>query len=243
MHWHSTSRNLVGLVALLGASCTADRPLPEPTAAHSSLSTALPWDDIKLGPGDLVRVGVHGHPELSTPIVATPSGTRIGTDGALSLPLAGTVHVAGLSIADARTAITAAYAQYLKNPRIDASVVEFSARRFYLYGEVTKPGTYVLDRPMTLYQALALGGGYTAAARRDKIVLLRGTPENLEVEVFDGESPDAKGFYAIQPDDLVFVRRSGVGKFTDEVLPILSGIGSALSSVATVILIEDKLKE
>lgn len=242
MHSHSTFRILVALAALLGASCASDRPLPQSTAAHSTFTSELHWEDVKLGPGDLVRVGVHGHPELSTPIVANPSGTRVGTDGALSLPLAGAVHVAGLSIEDARTAITAAFAQYLKNPRVDASVVEFSARRFYLYGEVAKPGSYVLDRPLTMYQALALGGGFTTRARRDEIVILRGTPENLEVQVLDGESPETKGFFAIQPDDFVFVRRSGVGKFSDEILPILSGIGSALSSVATVILIQDKLK-
>jgi hypothetical protein len=96
---------------------------------------------------------------------------------------------------------------------------------------------------MTLYQALALGGGFTPRARREEIVLLRGTPENLEVFVFDGEYPETKGMNAIRPDDFVFVRRSGSGRFTDEVLPILSGIGSALGSIATVLLIEDQISD
>jgi hypothetical protein len=46
---------------------------------------------------------------------------------------------------------------------------------------------------------------------------------------------------ALRPDDLVFVRRSGAGKFTDEILPILAGISSSLSSAATLVLIDDQL--
>jgi hypothetical protein len=74
------------------------------------------------------------------------------------------------------------------------------------------------------------------------VILLRGTPDNLEVVRFDAESPQAQGFYALRPDDLVFVRRTGAGKFSDEALPILTGIASALGSIATLILIDDQLK-
>lgn len=225
------------------AACASQGELPTSTAARSTLSNELSWNEMTLGPGDLVRVGVHGRPELSTPTNANPSGTRVGADGALSLPLAGDVRVAGLTIDAARTAITAAYARYLKNPRVDVNVVEWSSRRFYLFGEVTRPGAYVIDRPMNLYQALAQGGGFTPRARRTEVVLLRGTPDDLEVLVFDGETPERSGFSAVRPDDFVFVRRSGAGAFSDEVLPYLTGIGSTLSSVATAILIEDRISD
>ena len=81
----------------------------------------------------------------------------------------------------------------------------------------------------------------TPRARRDQVILLRGEPEDLQVHVFDAESPDVGGLFAIEPDDILFVRRSGKGRFADELLPILSGISSSLSSIATVLLIENEL--
>jgi polysaccharide export outer membrane protein len=229
-------------LSILGA-CASNEPMPS-TAASSTMTARLAWDELTLGPNDVVRVGVYGHPELSAPPHEnTASGSRIDGEGNLSLPLVGAVHVAGMTMSDARTAITSAFARYVQDPKIDASVIEYSARRFYLYGEVQKPGAYAFDRPLTLYQALTYGGGYTSRANRDQVILLRGTsPENLEVLRFDAESPQTEGFTALRPDDLVFVRRSGTGKFSDEVLPILTGIASSLSSIATLILIDDQLK-
>lgn len=242
-HVHEIARGAFLLVAAtLLWGCATERELPTATARESTLTRELSYQEMTLGPGDLVRVGVHGRPELSTPTVANPSGTRVGTDGNLSLPLVGEVKVAGLTIDRAREEITASYARYLKDPRVDVNVVEYASRRFYLFGEVAHPGAYVIDRPLTLYQALSIGGGFTDRARRDEVVLLRGTPDDLEVVVFDGETPETAGFSAVKPDDFVFVRRSGAGRFAEEVLPYLSGIGSTLSSVATVILIQDKLE-
>lgn len=200
------------LLALLSSACHSP-PLPQSSAATSTYSTELARDDPKLGPGDLVRVGVFGHPELSTPY-GPPSGTRVDAQGLLSLPLVGTVAVGGEDLSQARESIRASFAQFVQDPRVDVSVVEFAARRFYLYGEVNHPGAYVIDRPLDMYQALAFGGGFTARARRAEIVVLRGRPENLEVFVIDGEHPDPHSMIAVRPDDLLFVRRSGAGKFS-----------------------------
>ncbi len=227
--------------ARLSVSCASEPPLPETTAATSSFSTQLVWDELTLGPNDLVRVGVYGHPDLGTPMGLAPNGTRVDNEGLLSLPLVGSVPIGGLSVQEARATITQAIAQYVQEPRVDFSVVEYAARRVYIYGEVNKPGAYVLDRPLNVYQVLALGGGFTTRARRAQIVVLRGRPEELEVKVVDGESPNVDGLIALRPNDFVFVRRSGAGKFSDEVLPILMGISSALGSAATILVLNDQL--
>jgi polysaccharide export outer membrane protein len=228
----------------LAVACVSTGDEVQPTAKQSTLSHALSWDELTLGPGDVVRVGVYGHPELSAPPnVNTAAGARIDGEGNLSLPLVGAVHVGGLKMSEATAAITAAFARYVQEPRIDATVMEYAARRFYLFGEVQKPGPYVLDRPLTIYQALSFGGGFTAKANRDDVVLLRGTPENLEVHRFSAEVAAAGGLFAVRPDDFVFVRRTNPGKFSDDVLPYLNGVASSLASVATVLLIDDQLED
>jgi polysaccharide export outer membrane protein len=165
----------------------------------------------------------------------------VAPDGRLSLPLVGPIDVRGTDLEEARARITTALAQFVQDPRVDLSVVEYASRRVYLYGEVREPGAYVLDRPLNVYQALSLGGGFTRQADRKKVVLVRGTPEDLEVIVVDGETPEAGGFTALRSDDFIFVRRSGAGRISDEILPYLTGISTSLASAATLLLVEERL--
>jgi polysaccharide export outer membrane protein len=73
---------------------------------------------------------------------------------------------------------------------------------FYIYGEVTRPGAFRLDRGITVMQALALGGGLTQ----------RGTEKNIQIRRRDatGRYVTLKSTLAdgIQADDVLFVRES-----------------------------------
>lgn len=233
---------LIAACALLSASCRIGE-IPEQLDSIPVPRAASAEELMRLGPNDVIRARVHGHPELSTPETAELTGTRIDPDGTLSLPLVGAVHVGGMTLKEARAEVKTAYATYMKDPQLDLSVVEYAARRFYLYGQIKNPGAFAIDRPLTAYQALTFGQGFENQADRRRIVLLRETDDGVDVHVIDGENPDESGLVSIQPDDFLFVRRTGVGRFTEEALPVLTGISSSLSSVATLILIEDRLDD
>lgn len=51
------------------------------------------------------------------------------------------------------------------------------AQNFYIYGQVSSPGTYAIEPGMTVRQALARGGGLTALGTEKKIKLHRGDRE------------------------------------------------------------------
>ncbi len=76
------------------------------------------------------------------------------------------------------------------------------APMFYIYGEVLRPGSYRLDRNMTMRQAISAGGGLTlrGTERRLKVVRVtpQGTSEKLPVEL---DEP-------VQPGDVVYVAES-----------------------------------
>ncbi len=76
------------------------------------------------------------------------------------------------------------------------------APRFYIYGEVQRPGVFRLERAMTVLQALSTGGGLTA----------RGTERNVRIKRRDGEGKlqiiTAKHDDLLQPDDIVYVQES-----------------------------------
>jgi polysaccharide biosynthesis/export protein len=232
---------LLTLLCLLLAACSS-APVAESIQLPAPLQRPAPLDDFRLGPHDVLRVDVHEHPELSTPLTSNFVGVKVGPDGKLSLALIGPVLVAGLTLDEARDAITKAFAVYLKEPRIDLSLVEIASRRFYVYGEVNDPGAFVLDRPINVYQALALGGGFTKGANRDEIVLVRVEGDQAVAHFFDGQSLETQGFEAMQPDDFLFVRRSGAGSFSEEIMPYFAGISTSLTSIGSLILIEDRIR-
>lgn len=225
-------------LALCASSACQSQPVDLRTKqTNPTLSPKLDWSAFPLGPNDVLRVAVYGHEPLATP------GTRVDMEGNLSLPMVGAVPVAGLSISQAREAIAAAYSKYVVEPRVDLSVVQHGARRFYALGEFARPGAIEFDRPLTVAQAAAMAGGVTSRGVLSKVVLLRGDPETLEVETIDLQTLDEKCFLALKPDDVLFARRSSAGKFSDEIMPYLVAASSSLASVATVLLIEDRLAE
>ncbi|TCS39262.1 polysaccharide export outer membrane protein [Paucimonas lemoignei] len=76
------------------------------------------------------------------------------------------------------------------------------APRFYIYGEVQHPGTYKLERNMTVIQALSVGGGLSARGTDRGVKLKRRKPDGTIYEV------TAKHEDIVQSDDVVYVRES-----------------------------------
>jgi len=76
------------------------------------------------------------------------------------------------------------------------------APRFYIYGEVQRPGMFRLERGMTVTQALSAGGGLT----------LRGTERGMEIKRRDDSGKlqiiNAKQDEALRSDDVVYVKES-----------------------------------
>ncbi|QGZ41779.1 polysaccharide export outer membrane protein [Pseudoduganella flava] len=76
------------------------------------------------------------------------------------------------------------------------------APRFYIYGEVQRPGAFKLERSMTVLQALAVGGGLTP----------RGTERGMRIKRRDAQGKiqviDAKHDDLLLPDDIVYVKES-----------------------------------
>ncbi len=74
--------------------------------------------------------------------------------------------------------------------------------RFYLNGEVNKPGMYLLDRPLNVMQALGTGGGPTARGSESSLRLLRVQPNGSVKEL------RAKPEDLIQDGDVLIVKES-----------------------------------
>jgi polysaccharide biosynthesis/export protein len=121
----------------------------------------------KIGPQDTLRVDVWKEPEVSR------SGLPVRPDGKISLPLLNDVQAAGLSPLELSKVIGDGLKKFMNNPQVTVSVVEINSRRYYVTGEVTRPGAFSLLPNMTVLQALTSSGGFTRFARTKGIYVLR----------------------------------------------------------------------
>lgn len=124
--------------------------------------------DYLLGAGDLVEVVVWKNEDLSGEF-------RVRPDGKFSMPLIGDVIAAGKTTAAVNMQIQSKLSLFVESPFVSTIVRETASNRVYVLGEVTTPGTYPIEGTLTVLQALALAGGFTEFASRERLTLVRGS--------------------------------------------------------------------
>jgi polysaccharide export outer membrane protein len=129
-----------------------------------------------LGPDDIIQITVYEHPELSAAASAStdtnntgPTGGAtsisngssdilISSDGTVQMPLIGVIPLGGMTLAQAKRALTSDYAPYVSDPDVTINVIQPQSMRYYLLGAFAAPGIKYPNHPLTLLEALALGG-------------------------------------------------------------------------------------
>ncbi len=153
----------VGVIALLllVSGCFALNSDPE----AAGLAATNSMTELRLAPGDKVRVTVFGEDKLS-------GEYQIDNAGSLSLPLAGTIRGAGLTKPELENALTKKLqGEYLRSPKVTVEVTNF--RPFYVLGEVSKPGEYPYRSGLNVLSAIAIAGGATYRASTSKVMIQR----------------------------------------------------------------------
>jgi protein involved in polysaccharide export with SLBB domain len=127
--------------------------------------------------GDVVKITFPAAPELN-------QSQKIGTDGALSLPLVGEVHAAGKSPGELQRELASLYKPQLQDSEVTVTV-ETRAIPVVISGAVQKPGKIVFERPATLLEAIMEAGGFTPEADLKKVSLIRIVKGEHETQIFD----------------------------------------------------------
>ncbi len=132
-------------------------------------SAAAPVDPGKyqIGPEDLLFIRVWREPDFTLPVAVRP-------DGKITMPLIGEVRAAGESPLQLTAALKQLLTQYLNNPDVNVFVTEVRSKKFYIDGEMNRPGSFALVTPTSVLEALSRGGGFREFANTKKIRVLRG---------------------------------------------------------------------
>ena len=205
----------VFLALLLAASGAAAQelnvPAPSPGASatpqSAGTSSSSLSDSYVLRNNDLVRLTVFQEDDMTTE-------TRISKSGYITLPLLGPVQLAGKSVSDATNEIrTKLDKDYIINPQVTLTVMQYAEQWVTVLGEVQKPGQVEIppEGGLDLLGAIALAGGYTRVADPGNVIVRRVIRGHDVVARVDAKrlARDTKvGEFMVQPGDRISVGES-----------------------------------
>jgi protein involved in polysaccharide export with SLBB domain len=142
----------------------------------TSLAVAQQATGYVLAPGDRIAISVFGQPDLSVEFT-------LSDNGVLNYPLLGEIRIAGLTMSELEQRLADGLrGDYLINPDVTVSMTQY--RPFFLNGEVSRPGGYPYQPGLTLEKALALAGGLSPRAARNKILVKRASElSGIEINI------------------------------------------------------------
>jgi len=176
------------------------------TASKSAASTGENSPSLKLGPGDLIEVGVYNVPELSTK-------ARIGNSGDVYLPLIDYVHVGDLTVEEAQNVIEKRLEDggFVRGAHVTIFLDESASQGVTVLGEVARPGIYPALGERRLYDLISAAGGFSpAAGRKVSIIRQNNGSAPITLNLPRNLADDLQDNVTILPGDTITVPRAPI---------------------------------
>ena len=209
---------------LLPAPSSADDKIAAANAAEQAVDdTILPYynnylKEYRLGPSDIITVEVFGQcPDYCVVSRSIPPNARI------SYPLIREgVLVAGKTVEQVAAEITKKLDEFIIDPKVTVTLDKAMNTRYAVMGNVAAPGVRVMDRKVSVYEAVLESGGVTKNGDKNKVYVVGyekdGRLSRKMVSLAQMEAGKAEMVF-LNPGDQVFV--SGKGFTFDKVFEAL----------------------
>lgn len=128
---------------------------------------STPVGEYTVGVEDILEISIL-KPEALTNIVS------VSPDGSITFPYVGNIVVKGKTIAQVQEEFQTRLADgYMKYPVVSVSLKESRSRKFFVYGEVLKPGSYPIEESTSVLKAISMAGGFTRFGSSSRVKVLR----------------------------------------------------------------------
>ncbi len=209
-------RPAIALALALGAQSLSAATDPAGQLSASSPPQLARWQQrLTLGPGDTITIGLYGYPNhLRKNVIVSP-------DGFISYLQARNLKAQGKTIDELRNELDTALAEYFRSPRTMIMPQEFRSKRYHIMGSVRRSGSYILDRPVTVIEAVAQAEGMRTGlfdhntielADLERCFLVRGS-KRMDVDfkkLF--HQGDLSQNVLLEPDDYIYVPSSSANE-------------------------------
>ena len=122
---------------------------------------------------------------------------EVDLTGKISMPLIGEMSAVDLTTAELDQRLTARLGEkYLENPDISVGIKSSTRRNVTVDGSVGKSGSYAVNGPTSLIQAIAAAGGVSENGNPRRVAIFRQIGGQRQAAAFDltsirrGEAPD-----------------------------------------------------
>jgi polysaccharide biosynthesis/export protein len=199
-------------------------PVPVPAApgfpAVPASASSVRSSVYTLGAGDRIQIDIFNVPEYSG-----PNGQhQIQADGSLSLPLIGSLSVAGMTLEQASNSVKDRYGKYLKRPVITMKLLAARPLQIAIAGEINRPGAYTISSAAgpggtaeqmgtqmpTISRALRMAGGITQSADVRQIKIRRpqrnAAEQIISVDLWELlQNGDLRADLTLRDGDTIFI--------------------------------------
>jgi len=215
---------LAAVAALTGCADRRGGPIPYNVESFGvpDAPKVVPLEqNYRIAPLDTLSIRVFKMADLS-------GDYEVDLTGKISMPLVGEVSAIDLTTAELDQRLTAKLGEkYLENPDISVGIKSSTRRSVTVDGSVGKSGTFPINGPTTLIQAIAAAGGVSENGNPRRVAIFRQIGGQRQAAAFDltsirrGEAPDPP----IYAGDIIVVDGSATKEAQRQILnslPILS---------------------
>ncbi len=163
-------------------------------------------------------------------------GFNVDRDGNILLPVIGKVEVAGKILPDIRDLIQQKVDSVFHHAYVEVRLYSF---KYTVLGEARAPGTFMnYNDYLTVLDAVAHAGGVGDYGRRDRVLVVRSTPDGSKtyrINLQDKSILTSEAYF-LQPNDVVIIEPVRQKTFNLN-LPTISFIISTFTGVLTTTLL------
>lgn len=181
--------------------------LQEPSINPREQKLILPFDKLYIkvmSIDDKTNQLFNAGSNMSTNMISL-IGNYVDESGSINFPFVGKIKVEGLTTYEASKKLEEALNSYVSNAVVD---IRFIDNNVTIMGEVQRQGTFsFLQDKLTIYEALALGGGISRFGDRKNIILIRQEGDKImhnKLNLSDSKI-SGKDYYYIQANDIIVV--------------------------------------
>jgi polysaccharide biosynthesis/export protein len=176
------------------------------SAAPCLAQNAKSTESLLIGPGDQLHLWVLDTPELE-------QRPRVSDSGDIPLEGIGTLHVAGLTPAEAAVKVRDFFesSHFMNHPGITVTVDQYATQSISVLGQVKLPGVYSITAPRSVLDAIALGGGLLDNA--DRHVTVQRHDRSMKPVTYDlsNDANEAmRNQVIVYPGDIILVPRAAI---------------------------------
>lgn len=171
------------------APVKTEAPKATPGQATETASAGVDPRVYVVGPEDVLFIRVWREMDFTASYIVRP-------DGKITIPLVGDVQAAGLTPERLGEQLKQALSDFINSPDVTVTVTQVNSKKFFITGQVFRPGEFPLVVPTRVFDALSNAGGFRDFANKKKIVIIRGA-ERIRFNYTDmlkGKNPEQNIF-------------------------------------------------